>query len=153
MKLPNELHQRALIAYGRAVRIVDPVRFQLWADRGLTMPQVRVLFELVEEGERSAGELAEALSVAPPTITGLTDRLVKQDLVERREDPRDRRVVRLALTDGGRALTAEIAEQAGTYLREVFDTLPPGRLDEISEALEELAAANDKLRDRTAVTP
>lgn len=117
------------------------------------MPQVRVLFELVEEGERSAGELAEALSVAPPTITGLTDRLVKQDLVERREDPRDRRVVRLVLTEGGRALTAEIAEQAGAYLSEVFDTLPAGRLDEICTALEELAAANDKLRDRTAVTP
>lgn len=152
MKLPNELHQRALVAYGRAVRIVDPVRFQLWADRGLTMPQVRVLFELVEEeGERSAGELAEALSVAPPTITGLTDRLVKQNLVQRREDPRDRRVVRLALTDEGRALTAEIAEQAGAYLREVFDTLPADRLDDICSALEDLAAANDKLRSRTAV--
>ena len=153
MKLPNELHQRALVAYGRALRIVDPIRFQLWADRGLTMPQVRVLFELVEANERSAGELAEALSVAPPTITGLTDRLVKQDLVQRREDPRDRRVVLLALTDSGRALTAEIAEQAGAYLHEVFDTLPAGRLDEICEALEALAAANDKLRDRTAVTP
>ena len=151
MKLPNELHRRALIAYGRAVRIIDPVRFQLWADRGLTMPQVRVLFELVEEGERSAGELAEALSVAPPTITGLTDRLVKQNLVERREDARDRRVVRLALTDDGRALTAEIAEQAGAYLREVFDTLPAGRLKDICSALEDLAASNDKLRSRTAV--
>jgi DNA-binding MarR family transcriptional regulator len=149
--LPNKLQQRALLAYGRAVRIIDPIRFQLWADRGLTMPQVRVLFELSEEGERSAGELAEALSVAPPTITGLTDRLVKQNLVERREDVRDRRVVLLALTDEGRALTAEIAEQAGAYLREVFDGLPAGRLEEICLALEELAAVNDKLRNRTVV--
>ena len=152
MALPNRLHQRALVAYGQAMRIVDPIRFQLWAERGLTMPQVRVLFELVEADERSAGELAEALSVAPPTITGLTDRLVKQDLVERREDPRDRRVVLLALTDGGRALTAEIAEQAGAYLREVFDALPAGRLDDVCAALEDLTAANEKLRKGTAVT-
>lgn len=151
MNLPNELHQRALVAYGRAVRIVDPVRFQLWADRRLTMPQIRVLFELVEGGERSAGELAEALSVAPSTITGLTDRLVKLDLIERREDARDRRVVRLALTDEGRALTAEIAEQAGAYLREVFDALPAGRLEDICSALEDLAAANDKVRSHAAV--
>jgi DNA-binding MarR family transcriptional regulator len=151
VKLPNKLHQRALVAYGRAVRIVDPVRFQLWAERGMTMPQVRVLFELVELGERSAGELAEALSVAPPTITGLTDRLVKQDLVERREDARDRRVVRLALTQDGRALTAEIAEQAGAYLRGVFEALPASRLDDICAALEDLADANDRLRSRTAV--
>ena len=151
MILQNELRQRALVAYGKVVRIVDPIRFQLWADRGLTMPQVRVLFELVEAGERSAGELAEALSVAPPTITGLTDRLVKLALIQRREDARDRRVVQLALTDEGRALTAEIAEQAGAYLREVFDALPAGRLDDICSALEELAAANDKLRSRTAV--
>jgi DNA-binding MarR family transcriptional regulator len=151
VKLQNELLERAMVAYGRAVRIVDPIRFQIWAERGLTMPQVRVLFELVDAGERSAGELAEILDVAPPTVTGLTDRLVKQGLIARREDPFDRRVVRLAPTEDGRALTIEIAEQSRTYLREIFDALTPGRLEEVAAALEDLAAANDKIRNREAV--
>jgi DNA-binding MarR family transcriptional regulator len=143
----QSLQERALNAYAHAVRIIDPIRFQLWSDRGLTMPQVRVLFELVESGDRPAGELAEALSVAPPTVTGLTDRLVKQGLVERREDPRDRRVVRLALTEEGRALTMEIAEKSKAYLLDVFEHVQAGQLETICVALEELAAANTRLRE------
>ncbi|MEO8456751.1 MAG: MarR family transcriptional regulator [Chloroflexota bacterium] len=151
--MPNELLERALSAYGRAVRIADPLRFQLWSDRGLTMPQVRVLFELVENGDRAAGELAEALTVAPPTITGLTDRLVKQGLVERSEDPRDRRVVRLGLTEDGRALTIEIAEKSRAYLIELFEHIPPERLDDICAALEELADANTRWRGAREAVP
>ncbi len=148
MKAP--LLERALVAYAHAVRIIDPVRFQLWAERGLTMPQARVMFTLIEHGERTAGELAEEVSVSPPTITGITDRLVKQGLVERREDPRDRRIVVLGLTDEGRKLTLEIAEKSRVYMGEVFDSLTSERLAEICSALEDLAAANAKLRDKGA---
>jgi DNA-binding MarR family transcriptional regulator len=147
VKLPNELLERAFAAYAAAVRVVDPLRFQIWWDRGLTMPQVRVLFELSERDNLTAGELADILAVAPPTITGLTDRLVRSALIERREDARDRRVVRLALSADGRKVTGEIAEAARAYLTEVFEQLPPGRLEEICAALEDLAAANAGVRD------
>ena len=146
--MDTQLRERALLAYAHVIRIVDPIRFQLWADRGLTMPQARVLFTLIEHGERTAGELAEEVSVSPPTITGITDRLVKQGLVERREDPRDRRIVVLCLTDEGRQLTLEIAEKSRVYLGEVFETLSAERLAEICSALEDLASANAKVRDR-----
>src|ERR1700675_3282126 len=102
------------------------------------MPQARVLFTLIEHGERTAGELAEEVSVSPPTITGITDRLVKQGLGERREDPRTRRIVVLCLTDEGRQLTLEIAEKSRVYLGEVFETLSGARLAEICTALEDL---------------
>ncbi len=146
--MDTQLFERALLAYAHVIRVIDPIRFQLWADRGLTMPQARVLFTLIEHGERTAGELAEEVSVSPPTITGITDRLVKQGLVERREDPRDRRIVVLCLTDEGRQLTLEIAEKSRVYLGEVFETLSDERLAEICSALEDLAAANAKVRDR-----
>ena len=151
--MDTQLFERALLAYGHAVRVIDPIRFHLWADRGLTMPQARVLFTLIEHGERSAGELADELAVAPPTITGITDRLVKQGLVERREDPRDRRIVRLCLTDEGHQLTVEIAEKSRAYLRGVFETLTEKRLTEICAALEDLAAANAKVRESAPRAP
>jgi DNA-binding MarR family transcriptional regulator len=141
------LFERSVTAYAHALRVLDPLRFQLWSDRGLTMPQARVLFTLIEHGERSAGELADELAVTPPTITGITDRLVKQGLVERREDPRDRRIVRLCLTDEGRQLTVEIAEKSRAHLHEVFKTLTEARLGEICSALEDLAAANARVRE------
>jgi len=44
--VPANLIDAALAAYARAIRILDPIRFQVWAERGITMPQVRVLFML-----------------------------------------------------------------------------------------------------------
>jgi DNA-binding MarR family transcriptional regulator len=46
-------------------------------------------------------ELSEALQLQPSTVTGLVDALVELELVERRDDPEDRRVVRAALTAKG----------------------------------------------------
>ena len=137
-----DLFERAVSAYAAAIRILDPIRFQLWSENGLTMPQARVLFTLVEQGEQSAGELAERLDVGPSTITGITDRLVRQNLIERKEDPRDRRVVRLGLTAEGSRLTMEIAESSRAYLRRVFGAMPAKRLSELAACLEEMAAAN-----------
>jgi DNA-binding MarR family transcriptional regulator len=139
--------ERAIAAYAEAIRILDPIRFQLWSDRGLTMPQARVLFTLVEHDNKSAGELADRIGVAPPTLTGITDRLVRQSLIERKEDPRDRRVVRLALTLEGRRLTLEIAESSRAYLRRVFEAMPPERLAQLAACLEDLARANAASRD------
>jgi DNA-binding MarR family transcriptional regulator len=139
-----EAFERALAAYANAIRILDPIRFQVWADNGLTMPQARVLFTLVS-GDQSAGELAEQLGVTPSTITGITDRLVRQDLIERQEDSRDRRVVRLALTEEGRRLTVEIVESSRSYLRQVFEAMPEERLEQMTAALEELARANSEV--------
>ncbi|TMC00021.1 MAG: MarR family transcriptional regulator [Chloroflexi bacterium] len=68
-------------------------------------------------------DIADALGVAASTVTGITDRLVKQGLIERREDTADRRVVRLTLTADGRRLTTEVGEVSRTYLREVFALL------------------------------
>jgi len=144
--MDTELFERVLAAYASAIRILDPIRFHIWDDSGLTMPQARVLYTLVEHGDQSAGELAERLGVKPSTITGISDRLVRQQLIERKEDPTDRRVVLLALTDTGRSLTLEIAESSRSYLREVFAEMTPDRLEKLAESLEELAAANDRLR-------
>lgn len=140
------LFERAISAYAAAIFILDPVRFQLWSETGLTMPQARVLFTLTEHGEQQAGELAEHLGVAPPTITGITDRLVRQSLIERKEDARDRRVVLLGLTEEGRRLTSEIAETSRAFLRRVFEQMPEGRLIDLVSALEELARASAALR-------
>jgi len=53
--VPANLIEAALAAHARAIRILDSIRFQVWAERGITMPQVRVLFMLAESGDQSAG--------------------------------------------------------------------------------------------------
>ena len=147
--MPANLIDAALAAYARAIRILDSIRFQVWAERGITMPQVRVLFMLAESGDQSAGDIADTLGVAASTVTGITDRLVKQGLIERREDTADRRVVRLTLTADGRRLTTEVGEVSRTYLREVFALLSDEQLEVLVRSFENLADANARVASKT----
>src|SRR3954451_2592105 len=71
------------------------------ADVDLASAQARALHELDLERPISMRELAERLRSDPSNVTGLIDRLEARGLVERRPDPKDRRVKGLALTSAG----------------------------------------------------
>ncbi|MCA9846398.1 MAG: MarR family transcriptional regulator [Dehalococcoidia bacterium] len=139
--------ERALRAYVRALNVADPIRLQFWDDRGLTMPQLRIMFRLLERDGQSAGELAAAMRVTPATMTGLTDRLVKQQLVERHSDTRDGRVVRLFLTPAGRATAQAVEEASRAHLDRVFARMGNEAVDRLIEALREFAHAAEWVQD------
>ena len=89
----------------------------------LTMPQFRVLLFLALRGGAAGHDVAESMGVSLATITGIVDRLAAQDLVTRREDPRDRRVRRLDLTPAGRALVDDIAAAGTATQRRLLERL------------------------------
>lgn len=136
--MDDALFERLISAYGRAIGILDPIRIRLYTERGLTMPQIRVLFMLAERPGASAGELAEELKVSPPTITGMTDRLSKQGLIVRGVDPGDRRIVRLQLSEEGVRLTTELVDMSKAVLRGVFERIPEDRLEMLADLLDEV---------------
>lgn len=70
-----------------------------------------LLFLLDARGPARVSELAEALGVSAPAVTGLANELEKAGYVERATDPEDRRATRLALTRAGRGLVAEVRER------------------------------------------
>lgn len=142
----DDLHERTLQAFAAAIRSFDPIRFRIWAEFGLTLPQARVLFILAEEGDHTTGQLAERLNVSPPTMTGIADRLVRQGLIERADDPNDRRVVRLALAERGRRVTAEHSEAGRAYASSIFDEMPHEQLVALAGALEAFVAAYESTR-------
>ena len=72
-----------------------------WADLDLTMPQARTLFYLAD-GSRRMSTIAGRLGVEMPSATSMIDRLVVKGLVERGQDPADRRAVVCSLTPAGR---------------------------------------------------
>jgi DNA-binding MarR family transcriptional regulator len=79
---------------------------------GLSMPKFSVITELVRVGKPlSLSDLAARLSCVKSNMTQLVDRLEIDGLVKRVDDPNDRRAVRAAITDDGRAKqTAGAAE-------------------------------------------
>ena len=71
---------------------------------GLTYPQYLAMVALWEADACTVGQLGERLGLESNTLTPLLKRLEAMGLVARARDPRDERVVRVRLTDQGRAL-------------------------------------------------
>ena len=83
---------------------------------------LRVL--LAGDGLKSSDVAARGWS-SPGTLTSVVDRLVREGYVQRRQDPGDRRVVRLYLTDAGRQACERYAAVAGPMWRAAFDVVDP----------------------------
>jgi DNA-binding MarR family transcriptional regulator len=79
------------------------------SEHGLTWPEWKVLGSLVlGEGDcDSPGELANALEVSSGAMTNRLDRLEQNGYVRRARDPKDRRGVKIELTDAGRRAWTE----------------------------------------------
>lgn len=71
-------------------------------DLGLTMAQVGVLMRLHHHGGCGISDIAEDFGITSAAASQLVDRLVHGDLVERSENPQDRRARILDLSDRGR---------------------------------------------------
>ncbi|WP_344828829.1 MarR family transcriptional regulator [Actinocorallia longicatena] len=87
-----------------------------------------------DDGELTAGALLKASMVTSGAITNRIDRLERKGLVERRQDPADRRSVRVSLTAEGGRLIDEM--MAGHFANE----------NRVLEALEDPAVLAGELR-------
>ena len=79
---------------------------------------LRVL--MASDGLKST-ELADRAWSSPGTVTSVVTTLVRDGFVERKPDETDRRVVRLYITDQGRALITYYVTQAAARWRKAFD--------------------------------
>jgi DNA-binding MarR family transcriptional regulator len=108
------------VAHRRVQRYVEA---KMAARGGLTAAQSGALFVLGQKDGALIGEAAEALDLAPSAMTGLVDRMVRAELVERRPDPKDGRAFRLHLTPHGEAAREEAksgVEGLNAHLTEGF---------------------------------
>jgi DNA-binding MarR family transcriptional regulator len=72
----------------------------------VTLGQLRVLALLEDAGPMNLSAVAQGLAVDPSSASRTCDRLVRRGLVDRREDPGDRRNVVLTVTVAGRRILA-----------------------------------------------
>jgi MarR family transcriptional regulator, multiple antibiotic resistance protein MarR len=82
---------------------------------GITAAQYVIIVNLAN-GVDSASQLCRSVSYDPGAMTRMIDRLEKKRLVRRVPCPEDRRVMRLGLTDEGRAAYPGLMEKARSVL-------------------------------------
>lgn len=104
-----------------------------------------LLMLLLANGELSPKQLAQALSLAAPTLTMLVDRLFERGLIERVRSETDRRSQRVLLTAPGHAL-AERAAASSPAVNTAFDQLlTAGEQMILTELLKKIAAHQRQL--------
>ena len=105
---------------------------------GLTLPQCRVLIYLANREGISQVQLAELTDLEPMTLVRTLDYLESQGLLERRNDPADRRARRLYLKPKGEPLMDAIWHLVALTRREAFAGIPRKHADLMIELLEKI---------------
>lgn len=134
-----------------STEIEQYIRQRLRARFGTTLPRFDYLAQLERhpDGLRM-NALSRYLMVTGGNVTGLTDQLVKDGLVERLDDLEDRRSYRVTLTPQGRADFARMAAEHEQWLTELFGGLPGADKDALYHQLGHLRQhLNATLRNPT----
>jgi DNA-binding MarR family transcriptional regulator len=109
----------------------------IMAETGLTLPQVLTLFKLHDQSPQCVSSLAAVLHLSQPATSQLLDRLVQEGLVDRTEDPGDRRRKRLAITPRGARLVTRLAEAKSRGLDHAASRLSPRVRERLASVLQE----------------
>lgn len=130
-------------ALTHASRVYRGAADKVAADYGLSQATglpVLVISRFGDAGVRP-GVLAETLSLEPSSLVRIVDQLTGSGLVERHDDPNDRRAKILRLTEEGRK-TAELMDQAlRPFRRKLFGAFDPADVEGCMRVLTGLPAA------------
>lgn len=107
-------------------------------DGDVTMPQYYILRLAAADECMRASDLAERLSINPSAVTAMVDRLVAKDLVERRRDESDRRIVHVCPTPAGLAALERVATAMRTFMRTAFEALDLVEAERFVETYEKI---------------
>jgi len=137
---PTDLTHLLEQAQRRVSRELDKALAHL----GASGEQWRVLDKLADEAGRSMGELAAMLSMNPPTLTKLMDRMVAAGLVQRIADATDSRRVLVFITDAGLEMVVKLSSRADVFHASLSTELSPQGAAQLTKLLTGLAAPGER---------
>ncbi|TCU66395.1 DNA-binding MarR family transcriptional regulator [Tissierella praeacuta] len=89
---------------------------EILSDFNITVPQFSALQILINYGDMTIGELSQKMALACSTITDLIDRMEKSDLVIRKKDKKDKRVVRVEVLPKGYDILEKVLKKRIDFL-------------------------------------
>ena len=121
---PAHVEDGIAAAIRHIVRAVDLHSRWLVEEHGLTGPQIATLRAAYRLERSSTGELARAVQLSHPTITGILDRLERKGLIVRRRGERDRRSVFVTVTPEGTHALGGVPSVLHARFRQELGKLP-----------------------------
>jgi DNA-binding MarR family transcriptional regulator len=120
------------------------------SEASVTLPQVLLLNHVERRGSASPTDLAEAVHVSLPAASQMIDRLVKQGLLSRTEDPVDRRRKSLATTARARSLLRKLGTSRSADYELGLAAVSPELLRQLAALLERVVLEIERTASGTA---
>ncbi|OKI17506.1 MarR family transcriptional regulator [Streptomyces sp. CB03911] len=132
--------------HGRTTKALRALAEAAMRRHGLHLGQNLLLAALWETDGSTPGEVAATLNVTTPTVVEMAARMTTAGLLTRRRDGRDNRLVRLWLTDAGRALQQPVEAERRSLEEKVTADLTEAERDCLLSALAKIhRSASDLL--------
>lgn len=111
-------------------RIIDP--------HGISSQQFRILKILSEKEEAATmSEIKKDMLDKSPHLTRMVTKLLDKELVERKPNPKDRRIIQVSLTKSGLNLVRELEAEI-EYMQNYIDRVTPWEAQTVNAILEKL---------------
>jgi DNA-binding MarR family transcriptional regulator len=114
---------------------------------GLSFSHINILMRLFHSGKAGVSEIGGQMGVTNAAASQSIDKLVQLGLIERTEDPLDRRAKCLNLAPKGRALISEGIQARSKWIEGVTDSLTLEQQNMIISALTLLTEAARNVKD------
>lgn len=119
-------------------KVNNEIRNQLRDE--ISLEQYSILRYSRDKAYVTSTELAEIFHVGKSAITSIITKLADKNLVHRLPDPHDRRVIRLEVTDAGRALSLRTDTYVEKWLARHLEHFRPDEIESFVASFEKLAA-------------
>lgn len=137
-----------------SAQITDEIRQRLRAGFGISLPRFDYLAQLHRRPEGlKMKDLSRCLMVTGSNVTGLTDELEREGLVQRESSPTDRRSWVVRLTPQGREGFEAMAQQHERWILELFDGLDRKTVQQLYDQLGLLRVQLVQRQHRPTGTP
>jgi DNA-binding MarR family transcriptional regulator len=120
---------------------------------GLSMPQFSLLMQLFHKGSCGVNVIGGWLDVTSAAASQLVDRLVHAGLVDRTENPADRRARQVTLSPRGLSFIAKAMEERFRWVDELAAVLSKEEKAVVRKALPVLVEAEKRMSPRNKRDP
>ena len=115
---------------------------------GLTMPQFGILMQLHYRKHCGVSDISNHMDITNAAASQLVDKLFQSELLERTEDPSDRRAKLLKLTPKGQALIEGGLAARHRWVDVFIEQLEPDEREKVSEVLAIMTSTLLKMQEQ-----
>lgn len=119
--------------------------FRAWHECGVSVVQLSAANLLEVDGPMSMGKLAESLGISVASATGVVDRMEERNLVIRRNDAGDRRLVIVHAAEGTQELFRTMEQIRREHLSRLLQQLTEDELSGFLTGMRALRAARERM--------